>query len=111
MSIARFAELAKNFSVGSPTHSGVQLEVLRLYRQFVRVAKAKPEATRAQTLATVRRKFREGAQIPRTQYERIEYYLEVGHRRLKMLSADEIRSVSTFTFTRPGPEEHAKEEE
>jgi len=83
-----------------PKASGVQREVLNLYRKFLRAAKEKPESERNSTLLVVRQKFREKSMIPRTNMESIEFHLEQGYRQLNQLKRPQVSSMSFVTIKR-----------
>jgi len=72
-------------------HSKIQLQVLSLYRRFLRVAKTKPGATEY-----IRHEFRANAKIPRTETIRIEHVLRRSERQLKELSNPGIKSIGVF---------------
>lgn len=73
--------------------SGLQLQVLALYRSFMRLAKTKPQQDRSDFVALVRSEFRERSGLPRTDRHAIEYFLRRGRRQLETLSAPNVRAV------------------
>ncbi|CAI5735942.1 unnamed protein product [Peronospora destructor] len=69
-------------------HSGLQLQVLALYKKVLQVAKRKD----MDTLQYVRERFRENVTtVDRKDFAVIEYMLRKGERDLKML--DRMKSV------------------
>ena len=72
-------------------HSKVQLQVLSLYRRFLRVAENKVGATQH-----VREEFRRNAQIPRMDTVRIEHMIRRAERQLKALSNPSIKGIGVF---------------
>lgn len=72
-------------------HSKLQLEVLSLYKQCLRVAQNKPGIKE-----NVHYEFRKNAQIPRTELLRIEHLLRQGKRKLKMINDPFVTGVGRF---------------
>ena len=63
-------------------HSGLQLEVLALYRSLLRVARPKGEEVHAE----VRRRFREiSATMTTKEIEKIEHFIRYGKKQRAML--------------------------
>jgi len=91
-----FEQLTKNRP--PPKASGVQREVLSLYRQFLRAAKEKQDS--ASTLAVIRMKFREKSKIPKTNLEAIEYHLERGYRQLNKFKNPNTSSMKFVSIKR-----------
>ncbi len=83
-------------------HSGLQKQVLQLYRDLVRAAKAKvkvkPVASDAPYaagfLSAVRAQFRADAAVPKSQFSHIEYLLRKGHKQLAVLRSPSARGLS-----------------
>jgi len=69
----------------------MQLQVLSLYRKFLRVARDKPGA-----VEHVRKEFREKATIPRMETLRIEHLIRRAERQLKDLSNPSIKGIGVF---------------
>ncbi|KAJ2477598.1 hypothetical protein EV174_004572, partial [Coemansia sp. RSA 2320] len=64
--------------------SGLQKDVLRLYRDCLRAVKSKPEASRPRFQAFARHEFEKNtAMLKRTDVKAIEHLLRVGRRRLE----------------------------
>jgi len=83
-------------------HSKIPLQILSLYRSFLRVAKHKPGA-----MEYVRHEFRQNAAIPKTDSVRIEHLLRRGERQIKDFSNPSITSVGVFQSDSKD-EEHRK---
>eukprot|EP00667_Euglena_gracilis_P028990 EG_transcript_37676 len=78
----------------------VQLEVLRLYRAFLKsIAKKDDPKTREGLRSYVRAEFDQGRQIPRNKFDAIEWKLEYG--RLQLSKLDEMKPGVTFSFYQP----------
>nr|XP_054759331.1 succinate dehydrogenase assembly factor 1, mitochondrial-like [Lytechinus pictus] len=73
-------------------HSKLQLQVLQLYKTFLRVAENKPGVK-----AQIQYEFRKGAKMPRTDLMRIEYVVRRAERQLKMLQTGSVDRAGTFT--------------
>ncbi|KAI9920056.1 hypothetical protein PsorP6_015592 [Peronosclerospora sorghi] len=72
-------------------HSGLQLQVLGLYKKALRAAKRKD----TDTLHYVRQRFREDVtNVDRKDFVKIEYMLRKGERDLKML--DKMKSITVY---------------
>lgn len=79
----------------SEKYSGVQREMLMLYRSFLKSIAVLHDAPTRQILCShVREKFNEGAAIPRRKIDIIEWKLNYGKRKLEELNA--IGRDSTF---------------
>ncbi|XP_060114038.1 succinate dehydrogenase assembly factor 1, mitochondrial [Heteronotia binoei] len=76
-------------------HSKLQLQVLSLYRNFLRAAKDKPGF-----LPRIRAEFRKHAQIPRADVMRIEYLLRRGQRQLEQLRDVHTKQMGVFVKTK-----------
>jgi len=72
-------------------HSRLQLQVLALYRQCLRVARNKPGAAEY-----VRAEFRKNADISKTEVMRIEHLLRRGQRQLESLQKPTTTGVGLF---------------
>ncbi|KAL4237380.1 mitochondrial respiratory chain complex II assembly [Mactra antiquata] len=73
-------------------HSKIQKQVLNLYREFLRVAKARPGLSEY-----VRSEFKKQAAIPKTNTLQIEQAYRRGMRQLDMLKRQDVKSVGVFT--------------
>ena len=72
-------------------HSRLQLQVLALYRQCLRVARSKPGA-----VEYVRSEFRKNAGINKSEVMRIEHLLRRGQRQLESLQKPTTTGVGLF---------------
>ena len=74
-----------------PRHSKIQLQVLQLYKTFLRAAEEKPGVKQY-----VRTEFRKNAKIARTDTLRIEHILRRSHRQLETLKKSSVTSMGVF---------------
>ena len=75
--------------------SGVQRQVLNLYREALRRCAALPQpASRAAALAFTRAQFRDGLAVDRLDFQRIEHLLRAGKKKLASLAQSEAFSLS-----------------
>ena len=82
--------------------SGLQLEVLQLYRAFLRAAQTKPLESRASITATIRAEFEKGkTQLGRMDIDAIQARLRAGKKKLRLLQSPRVKSVSTSSFPTP----------
>ncbi len=69
-------------------HSGLQREVLSLYRTALRAARAKQRPD--PFVAVARESFRSGAAVQRSDFQRIEHLLRLGRKRIATLSSEHV---------------------
>ncbi|KAL1972419.1 hypothetical protein VTN31DRAFT_6833 [Thermomyces dupontii] len=74
--------------------SGLQREVLSLYRQCLREIRKKPIESRENFRAFARDQFRANLKLPKKDFATIEYLLRRGRRQLELYSAPGIRNIS-----------------
>ncbi|KAF2645652.1 hypothetical protein P280DRAFT_442378 [Massarina eburnea CBS 473.64] len=74
--------------------SGLQRDVLALYRQCLRAVRDKPAETRANFKELARSEFRQYIGIDRKDFGTIEFLLRRGQRQLETYSDPGIRNVS-----------------
>ena len=74
--------------------SGVQREVLNLYREALRRGRALPLSSRGPALAFIRQEFRAGLSVDRLDFQRIEHLLRAGKKKLDSLAKSEAFSLS-----------------
>jgi site-specific recombinase len=76
---------------GGKRRSGVQREVLSLYKELLVVARRKD----SHTVDLVREKFRaEAASVTRFEFQKIEHLIRKGRKYVKLLSADSVKRVA-----------------
>lgn len=73
--------------------SGLQRDVLLLYRKCLRAARLKPEETRHNFVAFARDEFREHEHISKKDFATIEFLLRKGQRQLEMYESPGIRNI------------------
>ncbi|KAK3093981.1 hypothetical protein FSP39_022465 [Pinctada imbricata] len=71
--------------------SKIQIQVLKLYKDFLRVSKDKPGVK-----DYIRSEFRKNAQIARKDTLHIEHLLRRGERQLELLKTKEVQGVGVF---------------
>lgn len=81
-----------------PRHSKLQIQVLCLYKNFLKAAANKPGVK-----SQVQFEFRKWAQLQETDVLRIEHLLRRGERQLKMLQTGAVDRAGTFS-----PEDNQK---
>jgi hypothetical protein len=79
--------------------SGLQYDVLHLYRALLRAARAKDPAL----VPTVAAEFkRRAAVVPRTDFKAVEHYLRHGYKQKKMLEMPGVTSASVTNLVGRG---------
>ncbi|ODV97505.1 hypothetical protein PACTADRAFT_36642 [Pachysolen tannophilus NRRL Y-2460] len=73
--------------------SGLQKEVIALYRECIRSAYKKPKENRNHWVNYVHSEFAKYRKLPKKEFATVEHLLRVGHRRFEMYSSDTIRDV------------------
>ncbi|KAJ1790367.1 hypothetical protein IW142_002085 [Coemansia sp. RSA 564] len=73
--------------------SGLQKDVLRLYRDCLRAVHKKPEESRPRFYAFARREFERNLDIKRTDVKAIEYLLRIGRRRMEQYTSPNVRDI------------------
>lgn len=77
--------------------SGLQKQVLCLYRGFLRAARAKPSEDRRQIESIVSAEFRRNSkQVDRKNFLYIEYLLRRGKKQLDQLKSPDTLGLSSF---------------
>ncbi|KAF2405458.1 hypothetical protein EJ06DRAFT_468742 [Trichodelitschia bisporula] len=74
--------------------SGLQREVLGLYRRALRAARRKPEETREHFKTFARREFRQHASMDKKDFSAVEFLLRKGHRQLEIYESPGVRDVN-----------------
>ncbi|XP_024372981.1 succinate dehydrogenase assembly factor 1, mitochondrial isoform X2 [Physcomitrium patens] len=78
--------------------SGMQKQVLSLYRSFLRAARIKPPESRKDIESFVGAEFRKYAQMDKKEFQSIEFLLRRGNKQLEMLKSP---GVSGFSYVAP----------
>lgn len=73
--------------------SGLQKEVLKLYRACMRSVKSKPEENQEHWRQYVREEFGKHRHLPKKSFSVIEHLLRVGHRRYDMYLSPAIKDI------------------
>ncbi|KAK6841293.1 Complex 1 LYR protein [Apiospora arundinis] len=73
--------------------SGLQRDVLSLYRQCLRAARTKPEATRPHFETFARSEMNKNMKIDKRDFAAIEFLLRKGRRQLEVYSAPGITDI------------------
>ncbi|KAF1355106.1 complex 1 protein-domain-containing protein [Delphinella strobiligena] len=73
--------------------SGLQRDVLSLYRKCLREARKKPLDVRSNFLDFARSEFRQHLHVDKKDFSAVEYMVRKGHRQLEIYSAPGIRNV------------------
>ena len=80
-----------------PRVSGLQREVLALYRSVIRVAREKEAAGHAGFMESARTAFRQQAESTSARnFRKIEYMVRRGHKQLKLLGDPQVTSVQMY---------------
>ena len=76
--------------------SGIQKQVLSLYRRCLRAAMSKPKGIRESQIAYVKSQFRTGAKsVKKSEFKTIETMLRLGEKQLKTLGKKTVGTIST----------------
>ena len=74
-----------------PRHSKIQVQVLGLYRQFLKAAKDRPGVSEH-----IKHQFKRNAVIPKTDSLRIEHLIRQAERQLQMLKKSNVQAIGVF---------------
>jgi succinate dehydrogenase assembly factor 1 len=86
--------------MSAPAASGLQKQVISLYKRCLRAALSKPPEVRESAVSFVRDEFRTGARdIKKSQFRTIEFMLRAGEKQLKSLSRPGTVGFSKVEFT------------
>ncbi|EON66678.1 hypothetical protein W97_05924 [Coniosporium apollinis CBS 100218] len=77
-----------------PRLSGLQRDVLSLYRQCLRAAAKKPAKTQQNFKMFARNEFREHISLNKKDFATIEFLLRKGHRQLEIYADPGITNIS-----------------
>lgn len=87
--------------MGKKMLSGMQKQVLGLYRGFLRSARSKPPEDRRKIESVVSAEFRRNAAVDRKSFVYIEYLLRRGQKQLQQLNSPHTSALSTIRFSNP----------
>lgn len=73
--------------------SGLQRDVLSLYRRCLRAARVKPVETRPNFETFARREFEKNLNMDKKDFGAIEFFLRKGERQLEMYTASNITNI------------------
>lgn len=73
--------------------SGLQRDVLDLYRQCFRAIKTKPAETRDRWRNYVRQEFARGKTVPKKLFSVVEHLLRIGHKRYDTYLNPQIKDI------------------
>ena len=78
--------------------SGLQKQVISLYRRCLRAASAKPVGVRENQIAYVKEEFRRNAKaVKRSEFKTIELLVRNGEKQLKVLGKPNVISITSST--------------
>ncbi|KAK1755070.1 complex 1 protein-domain-containing protein [Echria macrotheca] len=75
--------------------SGLQKEILSLYRQCLRACRSKPEAKQAHFRSFARNEFNKNMGIDKRDFGAIEFLLRKGRRQLEMYSSPGVKDIKS----------------
>lgn len=74
--------------------SGIQREVLKLYRSCIRTIRTKPEHSRDHWRLYIREEFHKNQKIPKKSFSVIEHLIRVGHKRFELFLNPQIKDIN-----------------
>lgn len=74
-----------------PKHSQLQVQVLSLYKQFLRATEKRPGFR-----SYIREEFKKNSQLKKTDVLHVEYLLRRGKRQLETLTSQSVNSLGVF---------------
>jgi succinate dehydrogenase assembly factor 1 len=77
-----------------PRLSGLQRDVLSLYRRCLRAARLKPAANRPNFESFTRREFTRNIALDKKDFSAIEFLLRKGQKQLEVYEAPNIRNIA-----------------
>ncbi|TPX67924.1 hypothetical protein SpCBS45565_g03470 [Spizellomyces sp. 'palustris'] len=79
--------------------TGLQRDVLDLYRSLLRVVRTKPESSRDHFYTYIRSQFRQDASsVSQRDISTIEFMLRKGRRQLEVLKSDNVVDISPPSY-------------
>lgn len=73
--------------------SGIQNDVLNLYRACLRAVRTKPPETQDNWYAFIRSDFDQHMKVKKKDFATIEYHIRVGHRKLEQYAQPGIKAI------------------
>ncbi|AET39660.1 Sdh6p Ecym_4637 [Eremothecium cymbalariae DBVPG len=73
--------------------SGLQREVLHLYRRSIRVAYNKSSDSRPHFVSFIRKEFAKYRDVPKKDFNTIEYLIRIGHKKVDTYSSPELKDI------------------
>ncbi|EMG48364.1 SDH6 Succinate dehydrogenase assembly factor 1 [Candida maltosa Xu316] len=73
--------------------SGLQKDVIHLYRQCIRTVKTKPRDTQPHWKNFIHEEFNKYKKLPKKEFNTIEYLLRTGHKKLEMYSNPQLKDI------------------
>ncbi len=93
--IAAFAQQFSKSGKGTGKHSGLQIQVLSLYRRLLRAAETKTDPNPIKVL--IRQQFKTNAgNISKHAHQRIEFFIRQGQNQLAHLQSSQMEGVQIF---------------
>ena len=79
-------------------HSGLQRDILKLYKSFINIAKNKDKSNNNNNIKNlIEHEFKKNAtNISKTNFQLIEHLLRQGNKQLKQLQNINIKNASTY---------------
>ena len=74
--------------------SGLQKQVISLYRNCIRSSYNKPRENRQHFIDYSRAQFLKYQNLPRKEFVTIEHLLRVGHKKLETLKSEKVKDIS-----------------
>lgn len=81
-----------------PRLSGLQKDVLSLYRRCLRAARIKPRETRPNFEAFARREFEKHLEVDKKDFSAVEFFIRKGTRQLETYEAPNITNIGGPTW-------------
>ena len=78
-------------------HSGLQLQVLALYRRALRLAREKPGDSRISSVEFVRKEFRKHKDVDKKDFRRIEYLIRKAEKQLALFASPTSSAVTSVS--------------
>jgi succinate dehydrogenase assembly factor 1 len=79
--------------------SGLQKQVLKQYRQFLKIIRQKPLQVRPAFHSYIRQEYRKNQEIPKKDVTAIEFLLRRGQRTLEMMQDVNVVSINASGYS------------